>query len=100
MKLEEILQRIADAGAWLPLTVVRRTFTEHQAVAPALLEAVTNRASAGDGRDIRNHRLATFGIFYLAQMRDPQVFQPLVQLFESTNPEAEDEWLFSARLFF
>jgi hypothetical protein len=69
-------------------------------VSPALLEAVTNRASAGDGRDIRNHRLATFGIFYLAQMRDPRILEPLVQLFESTNPEAEDEWLFSARLFF
>lgn len=100
MKPEQILQQIADAGSWLPLTVVRRAFTEHQAVAPALLEAITNRAAARDGRDIRNHRLATFGIFYLAQMRDPQILEPLVQLFESTNPEAEDEWLFSARLFF
>lgn len=100
MKPEEILQQIADAGSWLPLTVVRSAVTKHQDVTPALLEAITSRAAAGHGRHIRNHRMATFGIFYMAQMRDRRIIEPLVQLFENTNPDAEDEWLFSSRLFF
>lgn len=100
MKLEEILEQIADAGSWLSLTVVRSAFAEQQAVTRALLEAITSRAAAGHGRDIRNHHLATFGIFCLAQLRDRRIVEALVQLFENTNPDAEDEWMFSSRLFF
>jgi hypothetical protein len=100
MKPEEILNSIAEAGSWLPITAVRWAFTEHEAVGPVVLEAVQKHAAFTDGRDIRNRRLATFGIFFLAQVRDRRLFEPLVRLFESTNPEADDEWLFSARLFF
>ena len=50
--------------------------------------------------DIRQQRLATFGLFFLAQHRDRRTFDPLVQLFESVDSELQDEWLFANRLFF
>lgn len=100
MTTRQIVDDIGEAGSWLPLITVRRAFTDREALAPILLQAVEGRAAAKDGRDIRNHRLATFGIFFLAQIRDRRLFEPLVQLFESANPEAEDEWIFSGRLFF
>ncbi len=100
MRTEEIIDHIGEAGSWLPLLAVRSAFTNRESLSPILLQAVEQRAAAKDGRDIRNHRLATFGVFFLAQIRDRQLFAPLIQLFESTNPEDEDEWLFSARLFF
>jgi hypothetical protein len=100
MKPEDILQQIADAGSWLPVTVARRAFTEHQAIGPALLEAVTNRAATPQERDIPKARLAAFGVFFLAQNRDRKLFEPLVRLFETMDQEVEDEWVFSGRLFF
>lgn len=100
MKPEEILEAIADAGSWLPVTVVRRAFVNRDALVPMLLAAVENRADHGNGRDIRNHRVAEFGMFFLAQLRYQGLLEPLVRLFETTNPDVEDEWIFSARLFF
>ena len=100
MSTKEIMDCIGQAGSWLPLVTVRKAFTQRNSLAPLLLEAVQKRAAVKDGRDIVNHRLATFGVFFLAQCRDGRLFEPLVQLFESTNPASEDEWTFSGRLFF
>lgn len=100
MSTKEIMDNIGQAGSWLPVVTVRQAFTRRDELAPILLEAVEKRAAAQDARDIANHRLAAFGVFFLAQNRDRRLFEPLVQLFESMNPEAEDEWIFSGRLFF
>jgi hypothetical protein len=100
MTAEEIIDCIGQAGSWLPLIAVRRAFTNRDTLASLLLAAVEQRATAPCDRDIRNVRLATFGMFFLAQIRDPRLFEPLVRLFEKPNPDAEDEWLFSGRLFF
>ncbi len=100
MTAAEIIDCIGQAGSWLPLVTVRRAFTTRETLAPLLLRAVEQRAASTDGRDIRNVRLATFGMFFLAQIREPRLFEPLVRLFETTDAEAEDEWLFSGRLFF
>jgi len=91
---------IGQAGSWLPLVTVRQAFTHRDALAPVLLEAITRRGTAKDGRDIVNQRHATFGVFFLAQVRDPRLFDSLVQLLETLNPEVEDEWTLSGRLFF
>jgi hypothetical protein len=94
MKPEEILNHIAEAGAWLPTTIVRQAFGQHDALTSALLGAIKLRADAKHGQDIRTHRLAAFGIFLLAQLRDHRLLDPLIGLLETTNPEQEDEWLF------
>jgi hypothetical protein len=95
-----ILEEIASAGSWLPLTTVRLAFSLQEVLAPIFLEAVRQRAAAAQPTNIRQHRLATFGIFYLAQHRDPYLLEPLVRLMEVSNPDAHDEWLFSNRIFF
>jgi hypothetical protein len=100
MKPEEILHRISEAGAWLPITVAREAFGRHDALAPSLLDAVQQRAAAKHGQDIRAHRLAAFGVFSLAQHRDDRLLDSLICLFETSDPEQQDEWLFSNRLFF
>lgn len=100
MEPDIIREHIENAGAWLPLTVVRQAFTQHEALTPILLEAVRQRAAARHLLDIRQQRLAAFGLFFLAQHRDRRTFDPLVQLFESVVPEQQDEWLFANRLFF
>jgi hypothetical protein len=51
MKPEEILHSIAEAGAWLPITVVRQAFGYHEVLAPSLLEAVRSYAAADRGQD-------------------------------------------------
>lgn len=71
MTEEQIIDCIGQAGSWLPLLTVRRAFTERTTLAPLLLRAVEQRALSPDGRDIRNMRLATFGMFCLAQIREP-----------------------------
>jgi len=97
---QEIIDAIERAGSWLPLVPVRKAFTCREALTPRLLEAVEHRAASVGTPDIRMTRLATFGIFFLAQNRDPALFKPLVQLLETSDPWVEDEWLFSCRLFF
>src|SRR5664279_6718 len=100
MTPEEILHHITEAGAWLPITVVRQAFGQHEALAPSFLDAVQLRAAANHGQDIRAQRLAAFGVFFLAQRRDRRLFEPLIRLFETADHEHQDEWLFSIRLFF
>ena len=68
MTTNEIIDCIGDAGSWLPILTVRRAFTNRGALTPVLLEAIEQRAAAKHGSDIRNHGLATFGIFFLAQI--------------------------------
>jgi hypothetical protein len=99
MIAEEIIDCIGQAGSWLPLLTVRRAFTKRETLAPFLLRAVEQRAASADGRDIRNVRLVTFGMFFLAQIREPRLFEPLVRLFETTNADAKDEWLFPEDYF-
>lgn len=100
MITEEIIDCIGQAGSRLPLITVRRAFTNRDMLAPRLLQELKKRTAEPHRVDIRNDRLATFGVFFLAQNRDSRLFEPLVQLFESMNPDAKDEWLFSGRLFF
>jgi hypothetical protein len=100
MKPEEVLQFIGEAGAWLPIVIVRQAFGRNEELASGFLDAVRARATAKHGRDIRTHRLAAFGMFFLAQHRDRRLFEPLICLLETSDPEQEDEWLFSGRLFF
>jgi hypothetical protein len=97
---QQIINQIENAGAWLPLTVVRQAFTQHESLTPIFLERVRQRAVTKGLLDIRQQRLAAFGLFFLAQHRDPRTFDPLVQLFESVDSEQQDEWLFASRLFF
>jgi hypothetical protein len=100
MELKRLLNQIEEAGAWLPLTTVRQAFGQCEAIIPALLTAIQQRAETAHSTDIRQHRLATFGVFYLAQHREPRLFAPLIRLLETTNPDQQDEWLFAGRLFF
>jgi len=44
---EEILDAVAEAGSWLPVTVARRAFTNRDVLVPILLEAVESRSVAG-----------------------------------------------------
>jgi hypothetical protein len=100
MKPGEILQFIAEAGAWLPIVIVRQAFWQNQELVSDFLDAIHARAAARHGQNIRTHRLAAFGMFFLAQHRDRRLFEPLIRLLETSDPEQEDEWLFSNRLFF
>ncbi len=97
---QQIINQIENAGAWLPLIVVRQAFKQHEALTPIFLEAVRQRAAPKGLLDIRQQRLAAFGLFFLAQHREPRTFDPLVQLFELVDSEQQDEWLFANRLFF
>jgi hypothetical protein len=97
---QQITNQIESAGAWLPLTVVRQAFTQHEALMPMFLEAVRQRAAPKGLLDIRHQRLAAFGLFFLAQHREPRMFDPLIRLFESVDSAQQDEWLFATRLFF
>jgi hypothetical protein len=99
MKQDEILKQIAGAGSWLPITVVAQAMAQHKALAPIFLEAVRRRAAIGSQVDVPQSRLATFGLFYLAQHRDPRLLKPLIRLFETIDPYAHDEWHFANRLF-
>ncbi len=100
MDTNQILGAISSAGSWLPLTTLRQAFCHREVLSPILLNAVRQRAATAHLDDIRQHRLATFGIFYLAQHRDPELFEPLIRLMENTDPDAHDEWLSSNRIFF
>ena len=95
-----ILEQIAQAGAWLPITTVRQAFAQADSLIPVLLAAIQNQAGPPTSPDIRERRLAAFGAFFLAQIREHRLFEPLVCLFESQDPDRQDEWLFSERLFF
>lgn len=100
MKPKQIIEEIGSAGSWLPLTTVQAVFAHHRALTPVFLEAVRERAATPNPNDIRLQRLATFGLFYLAQHRNQDLFEPLVRLMEMSDEQAQDEWLFSSRLFF
>jgi hypothetical protein len=100
LKPEQIIEQIKAAGSWLPLTTLRQAFNQCEALTPPLLEAVRLRAEAESPLDIPLQRLAAFGVFFLAQHREPRLLESLVRLFETSNPALEDEWLFSGRLFF
>jgi hypothetical protein len=95
-----VLEEIASAGSWLPITTVRAAFCIREALTPIFLDIVRQRAAAAHPTDIRQHRLAAFGVFYLAQHREPELFEPLVRLMETCSADAHDEWLFSDRIFF
>ncbi len=100
MEADRICGQIENAGAWLPLTVVRQAFAQKDALTPLLFDAVRDRAAAGASLDIRRQRLAAFGLFFLAQHRDRRMFEPIVRLLETVDPAEQDEWLFANRLFF
>lgn len=100
MEPEQIRNQIANAGAWLPSTTVRQALRHRESVTPMLLEAVERRMAAGNGNDIITQRLATFGVFYLAQYQDQRIFEPLIRLIDTVDPQNEDEWLLSLRLHF
>jgi len=100
MEPRQILDEIEQAGAWLPLTTLRQAFEQGRALSPVLLEAVRQRAGPGFSAAIQQQRLAAFGVFFLAQHRERQLLEPLIRLFETVNPEAQDEWLFAGRICF
>jgi hypothetical protein len=49
MTPEEVLPSIAEADAWLPITVVRQAFGHDEVLGPSLLDAVQSRATAKHG---------------------------------------------------
>ena len=99
MEPTEIPNRIGATGAWLPITLVRQAFEQREALMPIFLEAVQARATAPAPLEVSQNRIATFGLFFLAQHRDRRLFQPLIQLCESLDPYEQDEWLLANRLF-
>jgi hypothetical protein len=100
MEPKEILEQIEQAGAWLPLTTVRQAFSHSQSLIPAFLKAVEARAAGSSAEEVPAQRRAAFGLFFLAQHREPRLLAPLVRLFETVDPWQQDEWLFAGRLFF
>jgi hypothetical protein len=100
MEPKQILKEIESAGAWLPLVTVREAFEQRETLSPFFLDAVQQRAAGKASSDIRLQRVATFGMFFLAQHRDHRLLEPMIQLLESFDPWTQDEWLFSNRLGF
>jgi len=100
MEAKQIINEIELAGASFPLTTMRQAFGQNESLTPVLLDAVQKRAAAKNSSDIRLQRVATFGLFFLAQHRDRRLLQPMVQLLESVDPWEQDEWLFSNRVGF
>lgn len=76
MEIARIPEEISAAGSWLPFTTVRLAFCHREALTPILLDAVRQRATVASSSDIRQHRLVTFAVFYLAQQREPELFEP------------------------
>jgi hypothetical protein len=102
MEPNDILNQIAKAKKLLPLTTVRQAFAQHRALEPLLLEAVRQRAGHPRGQGLRQQRLSTFGLYFLAQLRVPQVGEPLVSLLEDADfpRQVQEEWRFTERLRF
>jgi hypothetical protein len=100
MEQSEILNGIGLAGSWLPKTLVRQALEQREGLMPIFLEVVQARACATSPLEVRHSRLATFGVFFLAQYRDRRLFDPLLRLFEKLDPYEQDEWLFANRVFY
>jgi hypothetical protein len=100
MDPHQILEELSHAGAWLRLTTLRQAFEKKESLIPVLLDAVQGRAKQGGTGDVYQQRLATFGVFFLAQHREKRLLGPIIDLLQSADPQQEDEWLFAGRLHF
>jgi hypothetical protein len=100
MDTNEILHVIGESESWLPMTLVRQAFENHEALAPYFLEALAERVEGKDIQDERIHRLCVFGVFFLAQHRDRRLLELLIGLLEAKELNPEVEGHFFSRLHF
>jgi hypothetical protein len=100
MKTDEILDWIGKADTWLAATVVGQAFGDRDAVAPAMLDAIDQCAEAKQRLAARTLRMSLFGVFFLAQLRDRRLFEPLLRLVESADPKPGVDSLYYGRLYF
>jgi len=100
METKQILNEIESAGAWLRLVTMRHAFDQRDTLTPVFLDAVQQRAAAKVDSDIQLQRVATFGLFFLAQHRERRVLEPMIRLLDSVESGVQDEWLFTARILY
>ncbi len=93
-----ILDEIVTSEDWLPLRLVRQSFTIAPRLAPIFLAAAYSRSVAEHYADCGMRRVVSFGVPYLGQLRYHHLFPALINLIERHDIDYKDDWLFWRRV--